>query len=90
MGLSESAVALLLIAGVVELVTRLRAKDFWTVVTILSAAAVGFILGFLHFYVPNPITGIGFGLSASGLITVVGSIKSIAVARSATAKTVKA
>lgn len=85
MDFTQATVALLLIAGTVELITRLRAKDLWTVVTIASAGLVGLLLGFVHFYVPDPITGIAFGISASGLVTVVGSIKTIAVQRASSA-----
>jgi hydrogenase/urease accessory protein HupE len=78
---AQATVAVLLIAGVVELINRVRAQDYWTVVTIVSAALVGLVLGLLHFYVPDAITGIAFGLATSGLVTVAGSIKSAAVAR---------
>lgn len=82
--MDQQAVALLLIAGIVELITRLRAADYWTVATIGSAGVVGFLLGIAHFYVPDPIAGIAFGISASGLVTIVGSIRSRAISRPAT------
>lgn len=76
MDLSQQTVALLLIAGIVELITRLRAYDYWTVATIGSAGIVGMFLGLAHFYLPDAITGIAFGISTSGLVTIVGAIKS--------------
>jgi uncharacterized membrane protein HdeD (DUF308 family) len=79
MDLTQSTVAVLLIAGVVELITRIRARDYWTTITIISAGVVGGLLGISHFFVADPITGIAFGLSASGLITIVGSVKTLSV-----------
>lgn len=84
MDIPQELVALLLIAGTVELITRIRAKDLWVVATIVSAALVGLLLGLFKFYVPDPITGIAFGLTASGLVTVIGAVKSVATTRSAT------
>lgn len=79
----EELIFLLIVAGIVELTNRVRARDWWTVVTIVSAAAVGGLLGLAGYYATNPIEGIGYGLAASGLITVAGAVKSIASARAA-------
>lgn len=79
----EQLIFLLVIAGIVELTTRVRAKDFWTAVTILSAAVAGALLGLMGYYATNVIEGIGLGLAASGLVTVAGAVKSMATSRAA-------
>lgn len=67
------------IAGVTELITRIRAKDYWTVITIASAALVGFVFGLIGYYTGvGPVEGIALGFGASGLITTVGAVRSTA------------
>lgn len=79
----EQLVFLLIIAGIVELCTRLRAQDWWTALTICSAAATGALLGLVGYYAAGPIEGLGLGLAASGLVTVAGAVKSMATSRAA-------
>lgn len=57
------------IAGVVELIKRLRASDWWTVVTIVSAAVVGALFGASGYYPDlDVIEGLVAGLGTSGTI----------------------
>lgn len=56
------------IAGIVELITRLRAKDYWTVLTICSSVLVGALFGYFGVEGLNVATGIAAGLGASGAI----------------------
>jgi hypothetical protein len=61
------------IAGVVELITRVRAKDWWAVVTIVSAAFVGFLFGLFHYYPDlDAVEGMVAGVSVSGVISAIG------------------
>lgn len=68
LSLSAAQLALLVtsIVGVNELLTRLRAKDYWTAVTIVSAAVLGGLFG-LYYHV-DFVAGIVAGLSAAGTL----------------------
>jgi len=65
------------IAGMTELITRIRARDWWVVVTILCSALIGALFGLTHYY-PNldVIQGLVAGLGASGAITALGAVRS--------------
>lgn len=68
---------LAVIAGVVELINRVRAKDYWVVVTILSAAAVGALFGLSGYYADlDVVEGVAAGFGASGAIAALGARKS--------------
>ena len=63
------------IAGVTELINRLRAKDYWVAATIVTAAVVGAIFGAIHYYANLDIaTGIAVGFGASGALSAIGMI----------------
>lgn len=66
--LSGTQLALLgtLIIGVTELLNRLRAKDFWVVTSIVTAALVGGLLAL--YYKVDFVSGLAAGLSASGVL----------------------
>ena len=66
-----------IIAGVTELITRLRAKDFWVVGTIVCSALIGFLFG-LSGYFPglDAVEGVVYGFGASGAITAIGATRS--------------
>lgn len=84
--ITQYIVLAIVIAGVTELITRIRAKDWWTVVTIASAVLVGFIFGLIGYYAGvGPVEGIALGFGASGLITTVGAVRSPATKSSPTA-----
>jgi uncharacterized membrane protein HdeD (DUF308 family) len=75
--ISQYVVLVTVIAGVTELITRLRAKDYWVAVTIASSVLVGFLFGLIHYYANvGPVEGVALGFAASGIITVVGAVKS--------------
>jgi uncharacterized membrane protein HdeD (DUF308 family) len=62
------------LAGVTELISRLRARDFWVVATIVSCAVVGAIFGYFHWgNVPSVEVGLLAGLFASGAIKTISS-----------------
>ncbi len=63
------------IAGVTELLSRARAKDWWVVATILTAGLVGGVFG--HFGIsnlPDIATGIAAGFGAAGALKAVSSV----------------
>lgn len=68
LALSPAQLALLVttVVGVNELLVRLRAKDYWTAVTIASAAVLGAI--FALYYHVDLIGGIAAGFSAAGTL----------------------
>lgn len=63
------------IAGVTELITRLRARDYWTAATIAISAIIGGLFGYFGIEgLPSTIHGIAAGFGASGAISVLGSL----------------
>lgn len=60
-----------LIIGVTELLSRLRAKDYWVAGTIVSAAVLGGLIA-LYYHV-DFVSGIAAGFTGSGLLKVLGS-----------------
>jgi uncharacterized membrane protein HdeD (DUF308 family) len=62
------------IAGVNELIKRLRAKDYWTALTIVCSALIGLVFGVFGIEGLNPVTGIAAGFGLSGAMSVLGSI----------------
>lgn len=85
--LSQFIVLGAVFAGITELVTRIRAKDYWVVATILTCVAVGAIFGATNYY-PNldAAEGIAYGFGASGAIAAIGVSRSNAKASSVTRK----
>lgn len=60
------------IIGIVELLNRLRARDYWVAVTITTAAIVGGLVAL--YYKVDFVAGVAAGLSASGFLKAVNSI----------------
>lgn len=56
------------IAGATELLARLRAKDYWTALTIMTAAGIGLLFGVFDVEGLTPITGLAAGFGASGTL----------------------
>lgn len=57
------------IVGVTELINRIRASDWWVVVTIVTSVLVGAIFGAIHYYPGvDIVTGIALGFGASGTL----------------------
>jgi len=68
LALNAAQVALLLttVVGVNELLVRLRAKDYWTAITIGSAAVLGGLFG-LYYHV-DFVAGVAAGFAAAGTL----------------------
>lgn len=65
-----------IIAGVTELINRLRAADFWVAATIVTAALIGGLFGALNYY-PNldAAEGVAVGFGVSGAFSAIGMFK---------------
>lgn len=63
------------IAGVTEMLSRARAKDWWVVGTIVSAGLVGGVFGYFGIgNLPDIATGVAAGFGASGALKAVSSV----------------
>lgn len=63
------------IAGVTELLNRLRARDYWVVASIATAGVVGGVFGFFGIGGLTDIaTGIAAGFGASGALKAVSAV----------------
>lgn len=63
------------IAGVTELISRVRAKDWWVAGTIVTAAVVGGLFGYFNYYPDlDTVEGISAGFGLSGALSAVGMI----------------
>lgn len=62
------------IAGVTELLNRARAKDWWVVATIATAATIGAVFGYFELEGLTVVTGLAAGFGASGALKLVGSV----------------
>lgn len=63
------------IAGVTELLNRLRAQDYWVVASIATAGIVGGVFGALNIGgLTDVATGIAAGFGASGALKAVSSV----------------
>lgn len=61
------------IAGAVELITRIRARDWWVVVTICVSAVIGWVFGLSGYYPDlDPVEGLVAGIGTSGAIAAIG------------------
>lgn len=92
MDFSQYVLLAAIIAGVTELIHRLRARDFWVAFTIICAAVVGGLFGAFHYYPSlDVVQGIAAGFGASGALTALGSIgnKSAAVPSNVTTRRVQ-
>lgn len=70
---SQYLILIATVVGVVELINRLRAADYWAVVTIVASAAVGALFGAFHYYPSlDWVEGMIAGVSASGVIAAIG------------------
>lgn len=74
--ISQFAVLGAVIAGVTELINRLRAADYWVAATVVTAAVIGGIFGWLGYYENMDIpTGIAMGFGVSGAFSAIGMVK---------------
>ena len=62
------------IAGVTELLNRLRAKDYWVAATIFTSALIGLLFGVFAIEGLDPVTGIAAGFGVSGAFSGLGML----------------
>lgn len=62
------------IAGVTELLSRLRAKDYWVAATIVTSAGIGALFGAAEVEGLTVLTGLAAGFGASGAIKAISSV----------------
>jgi VIT1/CCC1 family predicted Fe2+/Mn2+ transporter len=75
--LTQYVTLVAVIIGAVELITRLRAKDWWAAVTIGIAGLIGFLFGAANYYPGmDAVEGLVAGISASGVVTALGARRS--------------
>lgn len=74
---TQYVLVLAIIAGATELVTRVRAKDYWVAVTILISVGIGALFGALGYYPElDVVEGAALGFGASGAIATIGARRS--------------
>lgn len=74
MDITQYVLLAAVIAGVTELINRLRAKDYWVALTISTAAVIGGLFGVFGVEGLSIITGIAAGFGASGGLTALGIV----------------
>lgn len=74
MDLTQYILLAAVIAGVTELLNRLRAKDYWTAVTIATAATIGGLFGAFGIEGLTLVTGIAAGFGTSGSLSALGIV----------------
>lgn len=62
------------IAGITELLNRLRAGDYWVVASIATSAIIGGIFGYFQIEATSIVQGIAVGFAISGTMALVGSV----------------
>lgn len=63
------------IAGVTELLNRLRAKDYWVAATVATSALIGLLFGVLEVEGLTAVTGLAAGFGVSGAFSGIGMVK---------------
>lgn len=72
--MTQYALLAAVIAGITELISRLRAADYWTAATIVSAAITGAIFGMAHVEGLTVVSGLAAGFGTSGALTGLGML----------------
>lgn len=63
------------IAGVTEMLNRVRARDYWVAATIATSAIIGGLFGIFAIEGLNLVTGIAAGFGVSGAFSAIGMVK---------------
>lgn len=74
MDLTQYVLLAAVIAGITELLNRLRGKDYWTAATVATAAATGAAFGFFGVEGLTVVTGLAAGFGTSGSLSALGII----------------
>lgn len=74
MDITQYVLLAAVIAGVTEFLNRLRAQDYWTALTVATAALTGLVFGILGIEGLNPVLGLAVGFGTSGGLSALGII----------------
>ncbi len=74
MDITQYVLLAAVIAGVTELLNRLRAKDYWTALTVGTAALIGGLFGLLGVEGLTLVTGLAAGFGTSGSLSAIGIV----------------
>lgn len=74
MDITQYVLLAAVIAGVTEFLNRLRAKDYWSALTVATAAVIGGLFGFFGVEGLTIVTGIAAGFGTSGSLSALGIV----------------
>lgn len=75
MDLTQYILLAAVIAGVTELINRLRARDYWVALTVATAATIGGVFGYFGIEGLTLVTGIAAGFGTSGAFSAIGMVQ---------------
>lgn len=75
MDITQYVLLAAVIAGVTELLNRLRAKDYWVAGTVATAAIIGGLFGAFGVEGLTLVTGVAAGFGVSGSFSAIGMVR---------------
>jgi len=75
MDLTQYVLLAAVIAGVTEMLNRLRAKDYWVAGTVATSAIIGALFGLTGVEGLNVVTGLAAGFGVSGSFSAIGMVR---------------
>ncbi len=75
MDLTQYVLLAAVIAGVTEMLNRVRAKDYWVAGTVATSAIIGGLFGLFGVEGLNLVTGLAAGFGVSGTFSAIGMVK---------------
>lgn len=73
--LSQYILLAAVIAGVTEMLNRVRAKDYWVATTVATSAVIGALFGAFGIEELNLVTGLAAGFGVSGSFSAIGMVR---------------
>lgn len=75
MDITQYVLLAAVIAGVTEMLNRIRAKDYWVATTVATSAVIGGLFGVFGVEGLNLVTGIAAGFGVSGSFSAIGMVR---------------
>lgn len=75
MDISQYVLLAAVIAGVTEMLNRVRAKDYWVATTVATSALIGAVFGLAGVEGLNVVTGLAAGFGVSGSFSAIGMVR---------------
>lgn len=75
MDITQYVLLAAVIAGITEMLNRIRAKDYWVAATVATSAIVGGLFGIFGVEGLNLVTGIAAGFGVSGSFSAIGMVR---------------